>query len=153
MDVETARYLLSALIQAVAITWALIITIYAFVMGYFLRKFSDISGEEFVKLLSWGYRFNLIAMMLVSAFALATIVLGIVALTSFETDTYLSWATDWTIVFSILTFGGMFFIVLNFLIGAYMDVKRWEELALKMEKEKSPPQKSPDSKEQELKPH
>lgn len=142
MEAETARYLLSALVQATAVAWALVMTVLIYLLSHFLKSYDqgiviheNLTPDEQIQSLeqqrkstitySFGMALNFWALIFLSVFALSTIIVGTYGLYSIDGYTFLQWTIDATIWLSIITFIFMFLAVFNFAIGGYSAARGW----------------------------
>lgn len=117
MDADSARYLVSALIQATAIAWALAMAVFAFIHRFGRRAneaLDDEHDEEYVKVVRTPLNLRLLTFMNIVAFL--TILTGILALASIEEPfevgfTFTTISIILTAVFSVLTFLSMTFTI------------------------------------------
>lgn len=143
MDVNSARYLISALIQATATAWALILAIHFF----YSKGFKDMvdhgplapanlgkkDKEDWLKKeIKWtGEKFSyfglsFMVLLALSLFGLLSIIWGIVALGQFDTYSYPLPVVAITVILSLSFFIILFNLIAVLVYGRYTDVRNWK---------------------------
>lgn len=128
MDTETTRYLLSALIQSVAISWAVVISLFGLlIQGYnrvtealvIKRRLSEKDLDSYIQ----GSTTIIFFLYLLSMFALLTIAFGTVAFITISDGVFSESWVNVTVGFAIATFIILAVMVSLYLASLYVRIK------------------------------